>query len=528
MKKKFRRFATLDFETDPFSFGAEIAPFCAGFFDGKEYRDFWGDDCMVKLVEFLHTLKEPLYIYAHNGGKFDFMFLLAAGMLENPIKVIHGRIVSAKIGIHTLRDSFSILPVPLSAHKKDDFDYAKMRRSERDKHKNDILHYLAKDCEYLYEFVGEFIARFGIKLTAPSMAYGELKKIAPQQQTGESFDAYFRQFYFGGRVECFKKGVINAPIKVFDVNSMYPHVMKTFQHPGSPSFVHTKTRPGGDGKLPGRLADKVYFAKISAVSDGALPIRGKEGLSFPASKRPSEFFACSHEIQAGIETGRLKNIKYIDVRYFTRTQNFADFVDAFFAERLEAKRLGDKSRDLLGKLVLNSASGKFGMNPREFYDYTIVDGDCPGDGELYASYGDFSVWRKPAPVSRFNNVAIAASITSGARATLLRGIHSATGLLYCDTDSLICGELDAPKSASQLGAWKEEATASMAAIGGKKMYALFDDAGECVKMASKGVRLSPAQILDVCQGSAVTYRKESPALSIKGGQRYIERQVCMT
>lgn len=529
MAKKFN-ISVIDFETDPFEFGAEIAPFCAGFYDGKNYEDFWGDDCMVRLVEFLHTLKTPHYIYAHNGGKFDFVFLLRAGMLDNPIKIIHGRIVSAKIGIHTIRDSFSILPVPLSAHKKDDIDYNVMKRSQRDKYKADILHYLAKDCEYLHEFVMGFIERFGIKLTAPSMAYSELKKITPQVQTNESFDNLFRQYYYGGRVEFFEQGIIDGDFKVYDVNSMYPFVMKTFNHPKGANCVATRTKPDARGFLPGILADKVYFAEIEAISEGALPLREKTGLSFPHSRSNSDtitFLACSHEIQAGLETGRLKAIKYKAIWFFSQSQTLGDFVDVFYEERLQAKANGDKSRDLLAKLVLNSAYGKFGMNPREFYDYVLSSSHVDGF-ECYADYGDFSIWRRPAPVSRFNNVAIAASITSAARATLMRGMASAERVIYCDTDSLICAGMDVSHSASKLGDWKLEAECTRAAIAGKKLYALFDSEGECVKLASKGVRLSPADIIRVCKGETVSWKKESPSLGLSGATKYIQRDVKMT
>lgn len=527
-KKTPPRIAVIDFETDPFEFGGTIAPFCAGFFDGVIYREFWGDDCMTQLADYLKSIETPLYIFAHNGGKFDFMFLLRAGLLDNPLKIIHGRIVSAKMGIHTLRDSYAILPVPLSAHAKDEFDYSKMKRSQREKNRADILHYLASDCENLYSFVMKFIDRFGLKLTAASMAYGELKKISPQVQTGEFFDDKFRAFYFGGRVECFEKGIIKGNFNVYDVNSMYPHVMRDCDHPDGAEYVATPTKPDSRGFLPGRLHGLVYFAEIEAVSFGALPVREKTGLDFPNSKSPREFFACSHEIQAGIETGKLSRIKYKRLFYFKKIQRFSEFVDTYYAERLEAKKAGDKSRDLLTKLVLNSSYGKFAMNPREFFDYQIIDGHEKGEGELYADYGDFTIWRSPAPVSRFNNVAVAASITSAARAVLMRAIAKAERPIYCDTDSIICAALDLSHDSKKLGAWKHEATATVAGIAGKKMYALFDGAGECVKLASKGVRLSGDDIMRLCAGETINYKKESPALGLNGATRYIERAVRMT
>ena len=47
------KIATMDFETDPFKFGREPEPFCAGIFDGEVYRQFWGSECVINIVELL-------------------------------------------------------------------------------------------------------------------------------------------------------------------------------------------------------------------------------------------------------------------------------------------------------------------------------------------------------------------------------------------------------------------------------------------------------------------------------------------
>jgi DNA polymerase elongation subunit (family B) len=278
----------------------------------------------------------------------------------------------------------------------------------------------------------------------------------------------------------------------------------------------------------------VYFADIVAISRGALPVRTKTGISFPDSPTPQKFSACSHEIQAGIETGRLKVVKFEAVHFFVKSQNFAAFVDEFMAERVAAKSRGDKAGDILAKLTLNSSYGKFGMNPRTFRDYHIqFDQKRPAaDGgpawELHTDYGDFILWDRPTSArARFNNVAIAASITSAARAVLLRALAVAVRPVYCDTDSIICADLPLEHSASKLGAWKLEAEGDRIAVAGKKLYALMSGA-ECVKIASKGVRLTAAEVFSVAGGDVVTYKKESPAMGLDGQTRYIERRIKAT
>jgi hypothetical protein len=107
--------ATFDAETDPFDGQSLIEPFCFGCAwinpenGQKKYIEFWGDDCVLNFVGWLETMP-PMILYAHNGGKFDFMFML--DHISKPF-LIGSRIVKAKIHHHEIRDSYSILPVSL-------------------------------------------------------------------------------------------------------------------------------------------------------------------------------------------------------------------------------------------------------------------------------------------------------------------------------------------------------------------------------------------------------------------------------
>ena len=68
-----RRVATADCETDPFKKGRIPRPFVWGFYDGDEYREFWGDT-QDDFAEFLG--QQDVICYMHNGGKFDFHYLI--------------------------------------------------------------------------------------------------------------------------------------------------------------------------------------------------------------------------------------------------------------------------------------------------------------------------------------------------------------------------------------------------------------------------------------------------------------------
>ena len=66
-----RKIAVVDSETDPFKYGRVPAPFIWGYYNGNEYHYF---NTTYELVEFLKPRNE--IIYAHNGGKFDWHFVL--------------------------------------------------------------------------------------------------------------------------------------------------------------------------------------------------------------------------------------------------------------------------------------------------------------------------------------------------------------------------------------------------------------------------------------------------------------------
>jgi len=532
-KKQPARVAVFDLETDPFLYGRTPQPFAAGFYDGREYVDFWGANCVKSFADFLSDQPEPLLIYAHNGGKFDFYYLLRAGLLENPLKIINGRIVSAKIGIHELRDSYAIIPIPLKAYEKDSIDYALFEADKREANKADILHYLAKDCEYLYQLVFAFNERFGAKLTIGGTAMEKLKELHPFDRTTESHDIEMRPFYYGGRVQAFERGIITGDFKVYDVNSMYPFVMRDMLHPLGAAYsryyddqkILNKRGFIMDGKI-----NRPYFAHITATNRGALPTRTKTGLSFDVPH--GEFFATSHEIKTALKYGLLDIERVHAVYAPLQVQTFDKYVDSYIQEKIDGKREGDKVKEIFAKLLLNSAYGKFGQNPDNYFDYELCEnGEINArlrDGwELEADYDDFVILRKPSENKSYFDVAVAASVTGAARAVLLEALHNSTRPIYCDTDSIICEELRADLDPAKLGAWKLEAQGDKIGIAGKKMYALYSG-DKCVKLASKGVRLTGTELLRISAGEIVTHTRDAPAFGLSGSTKFVKRRVKAT
>lgn len=550
------RICTFDTETDPFAQGRIVKPFCAGlyFTDTGEYLYFWGDDCILQFVNWLKEYKGPkLSIFVHNGGNFDFYFLIDFFDEDHSPFIINGRLVRIEILGHEFRDSYAMMPVALGEYDKDNIDYRCMEKGFRDVFKDTILSYMKRDCTALGELVTNWLDMFGNRLTMASVALPMLRARHGFETLNEYLDADLRPYYFGGRNQCFATGILTGDFKVYDINSSYPNVMRKFRHPISDLPAY---KP--------KITDKSYFAHIRAWSLGALPKRNKDGsLSFPIGTH--DFHACIHEINAGLETKTLKIIKVYSAIEFEQDSSFADFIDEFYSLRLIASENGDEIKKLFYKLVMNSSYGKFAQDPRKYENYLFNPSEIPTpfycDGcyknirekrdasycaeceaketspygwYLHTSQTGVALYASPQKVTsrNFFNVATAASITSAARAELLRGIQAAERPVYCDTDSIICTNLDNSKynvefDDKKLGAWKLEASGNKVAIAGKKLYAVFND-NEAIKKASKGVKLSAEEIERVANGEVIEYASPVPKFALDGDHKFTTRTIRKT
>lgn len=555
--KTVKRMATIDCETDPFSGpGNPVRPFCWGFYNGSTYHQFWGTDATAELLAHIKSLDYPHVIYAHNGGKFDFTFMLDA--IEPEVFCIGTRIVKALIigesGIeHEIRDSFSIIPEALDfASEKTVIDYGIMAKTKRDKHKAEILAYLKDDCTLLYKYVETFRKEFGNVLTMASASMAKLnlsmkgrsrkgKTLQCYERLTEAQDAELRPYYYGGHVECFKRGVFEAPsdepFVLVDINSSYANVMRNMLHPISAGYV----------KGLREITSKTDFALIDATSKGALPIRDQKTkeLLFPHGR--FLFQATGHEIRMALQLGLLTIHRLHDAWEAYERVSFADFIDHYYRVRLEAKAKGEAIYALFWKRIMNGAYGKFAQNPRKFKDTMICrpNDEAPDSSwSLAERYELMDIYTRQSDQQRawrsYLNVGTGASITGGARAELLRGISQAEGVLYCDTDSIICKRFNGLSDASQLGAWKVETSAHTVAIADKKMYALWGAAtggtegdkrfkayGDtaCVKLASKGVRATAADIMALARGQTVEFVPLAPTIKLDGSQVWTNRRL---
>lgn len=509
-----RALAVIDLETDPFKYGRVPMPFAAGFYNGQTFIKFWGDDCVKQLLDYLDRYPDKLIIYAHNGGKFDYWFMAHA--ISEPLSFIDSRLVKARLGKHELRDSYKIFPMPLSAYQKDEIDYAKFERDKREHYKSEIIDYLRSDCVYLFDLIAQFREQFGNVLTIGGAAMREIKARYDIEHLTPTQDAELRHYFHGGRCEAFEIGELKNDWKLYDVNSLYPHVMAEFEH-AQGTITHISKELPDDAPF--------YLAHVIADSRGALPVRSRDGLTFPHGR--IESYCTSHEIIAALELGLISNIETIRVLIFDQTRNFRNFVYHFNNEKINAEKSGDKTMRLFSKLIMNNAYGKFAQNPERFKEFFLFESleALENKGcELAGEIGDRFIGTLPARIRKdsYYNVATAASITGAARSILMRALASAENAIYCDTDSIVCTKLNAPVDQFKLGQWKLEQTFDTFYCAGKKLYAAYAN-GKPVKQASKGVATPADSIRAIARGEAQIVPIEAPSLRIGKPAHFISR-----
>jgi len=531
-KATTKRICTFDTETDPFKQGRVPKVFTCGFYDGENYFDFWGEDCIDQWADFVTNTYEPnsLMIYVHNLP-FDFHYIKNLMDVGTYPTIVNKRIIKCSILEQEFRDSFKILPVALSKIQKDEIDYAKLESTCREEHKEEILRYQFGDCYYLYNAVVAFREQFGDALTIGNVAIRMLSSFTGFQRLSARADEGIREYFYGGRVECFEQGVLEDDWKVFDVNSMYPDAMARYRHPIS-NTIHNRRY----------ISEQTAFVHCTGWSKGAFPVRtGFADLAFPHGY--GEFKVTIHEYNTAIELGLFHLKKIIATKDFSTWADFSPFINHFYDARLVAKSNGDALNDLFYKLLLNNAYGKFAQNPKNFTQAFLTDAGRYPPGGIYhakdnpngwrlgvvADYG--WIWERPSKPKRsdYYNVATGASITGAARATLLRGIASANRPVYCDTDSIIAKGLgsDMLGDPHKLGAWKTEAEGDRIGIAGKKTYVLYRG-DKVVKKASKGVKLHPWEILEVADGGTIVHISDVPTFGMNGDSSFMERVIRAT
>lgn len=526
MARKTLKPSVADVETDPFSFGADIKPFCFGWFDGDDYEHRWepsGATCARQFAEFLGDL-DGYKVYMHNGGKFDFQFLLPYVDMRK-IKIIANRIVSLYVGDTLLIDSFALMPFPLAAYQKTEIDYDKFTKANRRRNKAEILKYLYDDCVDLYNLVTGFQSVVGDHLTIGGAAFANMKKLGIEiPKTNKAHDEQFRSYYYGGRTEAIVKGYFpKKKLFYLDLNSAYPEAMQ-HKHACGLGYDFSK-------KIPKRKLPQ-SFIHLKCVSRGAFPFRNKTSLTFPRDNVKREYKVTGWEYIAALETNAISDVEILAVWTPHLTMDFKKYVDTYFPLKAQAKLDNDIIAALAYKFLLNSGYGKLATDPERFEEFMLMPlGEFmlePWEPVEDLEIAPLTLWSRPS-ASRHNayyDVATGASIPGFVRAKLWRGLCTVDQPHYCDTDSIMCANYDGLELGKDIGQWDLEHTVTKYACYGKKGYAVYTNKREWVT-ASKGVVADHTEIIRAAKGEVVVIERDAPTFKM-GKPTYITRKIRIT
>jgi len=262
-------------------------------------------------------------------------------------------------------------------------------------------------------------------------------------------DKFIRRGYYGGHSDSYIPHGDN--LYHYDVNSLYPFIMKSFRMPGGKPVWHGNLEDQDLSNLFGFI--EAYVVCPPTISRPFLPYRDPKTktLIFPTGKFVGVYY--SEELKYAKELGY--DILPLQGYMFEEKETpMGNFVVDMYSQRLEAKKTGDEAMSFVYKTLMNSLYGRFGINPestttevcdRERYDIltqkeNLIFGNKLSEQYYIVSYhkntvdADDSEWDPP----RISAVQLAAAITACARIHMYKYI-SRDDCFYTDTDSAILG-----------------------------------------------------------------------------------------
>lgn len=371
-------------------------------------------------------------------------------------------------------------------------------------------------------------------------------------QLHPNIDCYLRQSYFGGitwknskLLNKLKADNVKLKGLVYDVNSLYPYVMRTKLLPyGKPLYFN-----GAYKSIPSNVKKEypLYIQKIRVkmfkIKKGKMPnIQIRESLQFRSTEyQEDNSYLCKRtnkikyeecvftftnvQLERFLDTYDTPlGIEYIDGYCFKGSYGlFDDYIDTF----MELKKVGTGARKSTAKLMLNSLYGKFGTNPQKEerflqFENGVFSTTNKNEDGVIVEYLSNSVY---LPMASF--------ITAYAREVLLTAVNNVFDrFLYCDTDSIHILGYDVPNIEvhdKNLGAWKLEGKFINAKYIGAKRYAelIEDEEGnthwdiKCCGVSSDIIKqLDDIEVFDICEYSTKEIDKLLPSFYKKKGDVY--------
>ncbi|KAM7262228.1 hypothetical protein ACFE04_021305 [Oxalis oulophora] len=227
-------------------------------------------DLVLKIESIVRQEDKPLVIYFHNFARFDGVILLkhlvchhknyTVKPLMRDNRLYEIAIYSDKNILYRFRDSLTLLPGKLDSlaknlcpelGRKGSLDYEKVDLNSLKENRNEYIEYMKQDirfvggvmqkaqsiCSKLYEIdIVSKITISSLALTIFRMKYYN-DSVFPIHIPNKNEDTFIRKGYYGGHIDAYTPYGEN--LFYYDVNSLYPFVMKSFPLPGGKLVWHS-------------------------------------------------------------------------------------------------------------------------------------------------------------------------------------------------------------------------------------------------------------------------------------------------
>lgn len=428
-------------------------------------------------------------VYFHNLGRFDGILLLKYlvshdGSMKYSIKPIMRNNLLYEISIYCisqyknkkmllfrLRDSLRILPNSLDIFSKNlcpelgskgMIQHEDVNVSNLIPKKKELLEYMKQDIlllggvmlkaqSILFEHYKVDIVT---KLTLSSLALSIFRTSYYDQENwaihipNNNEDDFLRRGYYGGHSDTYLPRGEN--LYYYDVNSLYPFVMKTFPMPaGKPVWKKDLEKEDLDN-LFGFI--EAYVECPENIKRPFLPFKERNTLLFPVGKFIGVYYSEEFKYAKKLGYTIIPLSGYLFENH--NSSPFGNFVTNLFESRQEAKKIGNDSLSFIYKLLMNSLYGRFGINPKctvteicklEKYNSLRKDKDFFYADRLSEDYYIVNYWSHAGqePESgwstpRISAVQLAAAVTACSRIYMYPYI-SRDDCYYTDTDSVVLG-----------------------------------------------------------------------------------------
>lgn len=362
-------------------------------------------------------------------------------------------------------------------------DYLGTREPETETEKTYFKEYAMRDAEICYKASKMVLDEFKtFRTTSAGLAIRVYKrdfcKIRKMPNYINSDIEKMRLSYHGGRTECFIRGVNPETITGYDVNSLYPYVMKFNQFPDiTQPFKH---------KTSLDLENEGIVRAILTIDHNSPPLcikklfnDGIEKLTFPCGKIEGWFTYPELRLIENQNIGKILKI-HETYEWKQKFNPFNDYVSFYHNKKTEAT-LNNSPLKAFYKVMLNSLYGKFGEKGGvRFLTFNGEEITDINEGK------ERKAW--------YHSVPLASYITAYARLHLFNIIKDIpqNKLYYCDTDSIFTSKDLSNQVGDKLGMLKNEGKAekNQAMFIRSKFYTFND------KVVMKGfvVKENPTQI----------------------------------